>query len=48
MWKYIVQFFTHLYIRMSCYMCCKSKCNVEMGRASPPPTPPTEVRQTEL
>ena len=32
MWKKIKELLKDLYIKLSCYMCCKSKCNIQIGR----------------
>lgn len=32
MWKKIKELLKDLYIKLSCYMCCKSNCNIQIGR----------------
>lgn len=32
MWKTIIKALKELYIKISCVMCCKSKCAVQVGR----------------
>lgn len=32
MWSKIKEVLKALYVKISCYMCCKSNCNVEVGR----------------
>lgn len=48
MWKQIVAGLKELYIKLSCYMCCRSKCALQIGRTDEPSTPSTVIRETEL
>jgi hypothetical protein len=35
MWKEIKDFLKDLYLKLSCMLCCKSNCQVQLGRESP-------------
>ncbi len=43
MWKQIVAGIKELYIKLSCYMCCRSKCSVQIGREEQTNTQTTSV-----
>ena len=32
MWEKIKELLKELYLKLSCYMCCRSKCAVQIGR----------------
>lgn len=32
MWKELKQFLINLYLKIHCAFCCKSKCEVEIGK----------------
>jgi hypothetical protein len=53
MWKQITQIIKDLYIKLSCAMCCKSNCQVQLGRddngeQSPVAGATTPITQTTL
>ena len=35
MWKEIKEFLKDIYLKLSCVLCCKSNCQVQVGRDSP-------------
>lgn len=43
MWKEIKDFLTDLYLKLSCYMCCRSKCSLQVGREEQTNTQTTSV-----
>lgn len=43
MWKKIKELLKELYLKLSCYMCCRSKCSVQLGREEQTNTQTTSV-----
>jgi hypothetical protein len=43
MWKKIKELLKELYLKLSCYMCCRSKCSVQLGREEQTNTQKTSV-----
>lgn len=41
MWREIKDFVTNLYLKLSCYMCCRSKCSLQLGREEQTDEQPT-------